>query len=150
MEVYKICKAEYASALKASGIENRWNRKNQFVVYTGSSRSLCALELIAHRSGIMPQKSYKSMIISFGDSPDLVKEIGFKELPKNWFKLESYPKLQEIGSRWYTGNESLVLKVPSAIIQKEFNYVINTEHPLFASEIKLMQSEDFFWDERIL
>lgn len=89
------------------------------------------------------------MIISVSDRDDLVKQLQLSDLPKNWNQLESYPRLQEIGSDWYENRESLILKVPSAIIPKEYNYVINTVHPEFKSNVTLVRNEDFFWDERL-
>ena len=149
MEVFKIAKEEHAKFLSSSGVENRWNRKGEFVIYAASSRSLAALELVAHRSAIMPKKPYKSIIISI-DEDVLIKTIDLFNLPEKWNKLEAYPKLQEMGSKWYHAMESLALKVPSAIIPQEYNYVINTKHPLFLTKVSLLSSEDFNWDERLL
>ena len=59
MEVFKICREKYAHSLKASGTANRWNKKDQFVIYTGGSRSLSTLETVAHRSAINLSSPYK-------------------------------------------------------------------------------------------
>jgi RES domain-containing protein len=59
-------------------------------------------------------------------------------------------KLQKIGSDWIAGQQSLVLKVPSAVIPFEYNYIINTEHPKFLSKVKLVRTEAYFWDSRLL
>ena len=150
MEVFKICREEYSKKLNSSGVANRWNRKEQFVIYTAASRSLSTLELVAHRAGIMPTLSYKLMVISIADDAKLIKQLSIAELPVNWNKLAAYPQLQEIGSSWYESQETLILKVPSAIISKEFNYIINTRHPLFAENVRLLDNEDYFWDERLL
>ena len=64
--------------------------------------------------------------------------------------MAAYSSLQEIGSKWYVNQESLVLKVPSAVIPYEYNYVINAEHPLFADNIKIIRREDYFWDNRLI
>ena len=66
MQVFKICRKAHAN-LSASGIENRWNRKGQFVIYTAESRSLATLEMVAHRSGIMPKIPYQSVIIEINE-----------------------------------------------------------------------------------
>jgi len=58
--------------------------------------------------------------------------------------------LQEIGSQWYNAMEFLVLKVPSAVIEQEYNYVINTRHPDFSKLVRLKAVEDFVWDRRLL
>lgn len=90
------------------------------------------------------------MIISVPDSDSMIKTIGTNALPKNWRKFEAYSKLQEIGSDWISSKETLILKVPSAVIPQEYNYVINTEHPDFKENVLLVRTENYFWDERLL
>jgi RES domain-containing protein len=149
MDVFKICREKYSHSLNASGAANRWNKKDEFVIYTGSSRSLSTLEMVAHRSYINISSQYKLLIISISDE-SLIKEIDIRDLPENWKSIEAYVELQEIGSKWYLSNESLVLKVPSAIIPQEYNYIINTKHPLFATHIILKEVDDFVWDNRLI
>ncbi|MFA6944745.1 MAG: RES family NAD+ phosphorylase [Pedobacter sp.] len=149
MEVYKICKEKYAKSLIASGTPNRWNKKDELVIYTGSSRALSTLETVVHRSGINLSGQYRVLTISIADKTQ-IQEIDIKELPLNWKTIEAYVELQEIGSKWYTSMESLVLKVPSVIIAQEYNYIINTKHPLFTKSVALKNVEDFVWDKRLL
>jgi RES domain-containing protein len=149
MEVFKICREKYSASLNASGIPNRWNKRDEFVIYTGSSRSLSTLETVVHRSAINILSPYKLLKISI-DEKTLIKEINKTDLPDNWMTIEAYVVLQEIGSKWYNSLESLALKVPSSIIPQEHNYIINTKHPLFATHIKLESIEDFTWDKRLL
>lgn len=149
MEVFKICREKYAHSLKASGAANRWNKKEEFVIYAGGSRSLSTLETVVHRSAINISNPYKLLTISIKDKTP-IKEIGVKDLPGNWNTLEGYIELQEIGSKWYNSLETIILKVPSAIISQEFNYIINTKHPLFTTNIILENTEDFAWDKRLL
>jgi RES domain-containing protein len=146
MEIFKICKEKYAQNLQASGVSNRWNKKDEFVIYAASSRSLATLETVVHRSGINIAHKYKMLKININDSI-FVKEISSNDLPAKWESLEAYVDLQEIGSKWYQSNESVVLKVPSVIIKEEFNFVINTKHPFFEENVKLAAIEDFFWDK---
>lgn len=90
------------------------------------------------------------MVISVADEEQLVSQIRLKDLPKNWRSIAAYPVLQQIGSDWYTRNESLLLKVPSAVIIQECNYLINTKHPDFNGKVSLVRTEDYFWDDRLL
>ena len=149
MDVFKICREKYAHSLMASGAANRWNKKDQFVIYTGGSRSLSTLETVAHRSAINLSSPYKLLTITITDLSS-IQEINLENLPDNWKSIDAYVELLEIGSEWYNSMESLVLKVPSALITQEFNYIINTNHPSFSTNIILKNVEDFVWDIRLL
>lgn len=149
MEVFRICKEEYAGSLASSGSANRWNLRGQYVIYAGSSRSLSTLELVVHRSSVIPIARYKVMVISIADDDDLIHHIRINELPEKWRTLAAYSVLQDIGSKWYANQKSLVLKVPSAVIPLEYNYVINTEHAGFKQHIRFVRAEDYFWDNRL-
>lgn len=150
MELFRIVREEFSKNLSSSGTANRWNLKGQFVLYTAATRSLASLELVVHRGTIQNKFKYKVMVISIADEDQLIKQIKINKLPAHWRTLGAYAELQTIGARWYTNQESLVLKVPSVIIPQEFNYIINKEHPAFASKVKLIRKEDFYWDARLL
>ncbi|MBX9734480.1 MAG: RES family NAD+ phosphorylase [Chitinophagaceae bacterium] len=150
MELFRIVREEFSKNLSSSGSANRWNLKGQFVLYTAATRSLASLELIVHRGTIQNKFKYKVMVISIADEDQLIKQIKINKLSAQWRTLGAYAELQTIGSLWYTHQESLVLKVPSVIIPQEFNYIINKEHPAFASKVKLVRKEDFYWDNRLL
>jgi len=150
MQVYRIAIEKYATALHASGRPARWNDKNQFVLYTGSSRSLCALELLVRRASIQGRIPYKIMVIDLKVSKAQIKEVELKGLGDNWRTTGAYSVLREFGSNWYKNAESLILSVPSAVIPQEQNFVINTNHPDFKKATKLIDTEDFLWDERLL
>lgn len=150
MEVYRIAKEKYSKELVASGLANRWNKDNQFLLYSGSSRSLATLELVVRRKSIALADDYRVMIISIADEEQLLISVSQVNLPENWRGIIAYSKLQEIGSNWYKSRQSLILKVPSAIISQEYNYLINTKHPNFLSKVSLVRTEKYFWDERLI
>lgn len=150
MEVFKICKEEYSGRITASGSANRWNLCGQNVIYAGASRSLSTLELVVRRRSIVPFLNYMVMVISIADDDHLIAQVLISELGENWRTLASYSTLQQIGSKWYVTQKTLILKVPSAVIPHEYNYVINTEHPDFKQSIQLVRTEDYFWDTRLL
>lgn len=148
--VYNIRKEKFAFELIASGVANRWNKTDEFVIYTGSSRALSILELAVHRAAINIDHSYKMLIIELSIEESDIKTIRQEELPVKWRLVKSYPALQEIGSAWYQSLETLILKIPSAVIPQEFNYLINTHHPYFKSKVHILNVEDFVWDNRLL
>ena len=65
------------------------------------------------------------------------------ELSANWqlTSPESYKECQRIGDKWYLKKETCLLKVPSAVIQQESNYIINPFHLDF-KKVKLIGVEE--------
>lgn len=149
MEVFRIVREKYADKLIATGAANRWNREGDYVIYAGSSRSLATLELVVHKSNIKPVLAYKVMVITITDSDHVVTCINQKDLPRNWRSVAAYLALQKTGSDWYETKSTLLLKVPSAVIPREFNYIINSKHPDFPDLVSLTGVEDYFWDLRL-
>ena len=147
MIVYRLSHVKYADTLSSSGAANRWNQAFQFVIYCSENISLCALELLAHTSGIRPAGDFKVMEIEISGR-SRSKSVDIESLPDDWHLLQAYGHTQLIGSDWYESKSSLCLKVPSAIIKSEYNYIINTHHPAFAENVKLIRIQDFFWDSR--
>jgi RES domain-containing protein len=149
MLVYRICLAEFANELKASGNASRWNSKGNFVIYAAANRALACLENVVHRSSEGLNHLIKVMIIEIEDSVSVL-DISVSSLDMNWHKRISYPYCQKIGDKWYQDGKSAVLSVPSSIMSMERNYVINCRHEDFIKEkIRLIGIEDFVFNPLI-
>ncbi len=147
MIVYRLAREKYANSLFSSGVANRWNRNGQHVIYCSENISLCALELLAHTNGIRPAGPFRLMRIEIIE-PVMPYIMGLTNLPENWHHLSAYAYTQKTGSDWYDSLEALCMRVPSAIVPSEQNYVINTLHHDFVDKVRLVESENFFWDNR--
>ena len=147
MLVYRITKAVYADRLVASGGAARWNSRGQFVIYTAATRALACLENVVHRGSEGLSSTFRVMVI---DIPDTVRieTIDPQTLPEDWIDYQQYKTCQPLGGEWLNSNRSAVLRVPSAIIPNEWNYLLNPAHPDF-SGIRLLQTEPFIFDPRI-
>ena len=150
MELFRLCREKHSHSLNASGVANRWNKENEFVIYAGSSRSLSTLEMLVHRNSIKILDSYKMLVISVEDKKNTIVSLSLNDLPSNWKKLEAYSDLQFIGSDWYQNKKSLLLKIPSAVIDQEFNFIINTLHSDFRKNVELLYKENYCWDDRLV
>ncbi|MGH8217199.1 MAG: RES family NAD+ phosphorylase [Steroidobacteraceae bacterium] len=53
-------------------------------------------------------------------------------LPEDWRQRPAPPSARELGSRWVAESRSVVLRVPSIVVDGEFNYLLNPRHPDFA------------------
>ncbi len=147
MEVFRISAPRYAQTLTASGVANRWNTAGQYIIYTAAFASLACLENVVHRGAEGLQAPFKLMRLDIPDQV-LIEEVPPAMLPAGWQQVTSYPRCQEIGAAWYQLRRSAVLKVPSALIASEANYLLNTNHPDFG-QITLVSTEDFVFDPRI-
>ena len=70
-------------------------------------------------------------------------------LPRYWRDYPSPPQLAEIGTKWASSNETLLLRVPSAVVENEFNILINPQHPDMKL-ISISKIEKFRFDTRLV
>lgn len=147
MIVYRITLAKYAKKLIAPGTEARWNSRGYFVIYSAGSRALACLENLVHRDSEGLKNLFKVIVI---DIPDGIKisEMQEAKLPFDWTKMNNLYATRQVGNDWLRSLNSCVLKVPSAIIKGEFNYLINPAHADFTS-IKIKAIEEFEFDSRL-
>lgn len=154
MFVYRISKTKYINDLSGTGAKlygGRWNEKGIPLVYTSSSISLAILESLVHFSFNMapPDMSIATIYIPdniFESSMD-IKSLG--KLPNSWNENLPNPKTQQFIKKWINNKSSLILKVPSAINSREFNYLINPLH----KDINLIILQDivpFSFDKRLI
>lgn len=150
MIVYRLGKEIYKDDLSGKGAEKaggRWNSKGVAMVYAAQSRALCTAEIAVRTPlGILPDHYYLTSI----DIPDSIPvwEYAIKDLPPDW---KSYPhpnSTQLIGDKFISEGQYLVMKVPSATVQGDFNFLINPAHPEIKS-VKITQTELFEFDKRL-
>ncbi len=126
----------------------RWNSKYTYLVYTAESRALAMLEISVHLdlSEDLPIDRYYVEI----DVPEdiLILEVSIKDLPINWDSKPPLLATQFIGDDFVRSGEAAILKIPSAIIKPEFNYLINPNHP-DAKRIKIISKESLNFNERL-
>lgn len=148
MTVYRFSHEKYADDLSGTGAAlkgGRWNMVGLNALYTSERISLGLLEVLVNANTIEELRSIYLMEISIPDSETIV-EVAANKLKKNWMKDVGYS--QWIGSDLLVENKYLIIKVPSVIIQNEWNYILNTKHTSF-SKIKLKTSKIFDFDERL-
>ena len=150
MIVFRLSKSIYANDLSGRGAEKaggRWNSKGTAMVYTSETRALCTTEIAVHTPlGNIPL-DYVIIAIEIPNTV-AVKEIKANELPEDWKSLPHSHSTQEIGDVFVNSYEFLALKVPSAVVQGEYNYLINPGHKDF-KKIKVKLIEPFDFDERL-
>ena len=150
MIVFRLSKLKYSHDLSGIGAEKtgrRWNSKGIAMVYTSESRALCTTEIAVHTPlGILP-KDYELITI---DIPDTITihELNLKDLPADWKSIPHSGKTQELGDNFVKESKYAVLKAPSAVVQGDFNYLINPYHKDI-QKVKILKTEKFGFDGRL-
>jgi RES domain-containing protein len=116
------------------------------VVYVAESRALAALEVLVHAEDTRLLGAVHWVMIPVDIGATFV-EIP-KALPKDWRRLPAPPSTREFGTRWVTQGRSAALRVPSIVIDGEFNFVLNPAHPDFA-QLKVGAPAAFSFDPRL-
>ena len=148
MEFYRIVLTKYSTELFANGVEGRWNKEGEHVVYASTTRALALLENLVHRRHLGVEVSFTLLTLEVPEK-SLIETIQVKSLLEGWQKSTNYSNCQSFSRAWFKGNKAPVLKVPSSIIPEEFNVMINANHPLFG-KIKIKKRQQFTIDQLLV
>lgn len=148
MILYRITNAKYADDLSGNGARlygGRWNSEGKPMLYLASSRSLAVLESLAH---LVSTNIPANFLILSIEVPDDFLAVPENILPDNWNEYPEQHILKQIGNSFLQRNEHLLLKVPSALVPEEFNYLMNPLHPK-AGKVKVINKTPFRFDDRL-
>jgi RES domain-containing protein len=118
------------------------------VVYASATISLAILEYTANyrRRGWVP-----ASILGRATIPDdvVIEALELGALPQRWADPDPPAALRKFGQEWLERGSSPVLKVPSAVVIEEWNYLLNPQHPDF-SKLVIGESQRYQFDRRIV
>lgn len=141
LTLYRICPTKYAdlSGIGAARYPGRWNRKGQRAVYCSLTRSLAALEVLAH----LPKDNYPSgySLLTIELQPtDLVLRRTLQSTAEWWTQFG--PHLSE------AEDDFLCLIAPSVIVP-EYNATLYPRRGIFEPDLVHIASlEPFEFDAR--
>jgi RES domain-containing protein len=153
MKVWRISKRRHAAtAFSGEGARiaaGRWNPAGVPMVYTSSSLSLALVEVFVH----LDAHEAPDFVSIAADLP--VDEESLENgkqslrslLPAAWRQI-GHPLLRQLGADWIASGRSLAMFVPSAVVDGEWNILINPVHP-DAARIRLSQPKPFHFDTRM-
>jgi len=95
--------------------------------------------------GIVPN-DYDLVTIQIPD--DSIQILNKEDLPDKWKSFPHNESTRKIGDAFQVKGQFLILKVPSAVVQDEYNFLINPTHP-DGIKIKIVQIQPFAFDERL-
>lgn len=148
MIIYRFSHPRFAHDLSGTGARlkgGRWNPAGIPAIYTSERISLALLEVLAHTYTLDELNPVQLMEIDIPDNAE-VYEIKLQSLKKNWH--HDFDYTQWMGQEMLKSKKTLLLQCPSAIVHREYNYLINPLHP-DCKKIKLSKATDFYFDERL-
>jgi len=150
IKLYRISTSEHIEDLSGTGariLGGRWNHPGYPVIYTSGSRSLAALEFLVHVPMALAPESLS--IAEINIQKNIARE-SVKEglLPPNWRDYPAPEQLADVGTTWIKSKSALLLDIPSAVVGKEVNTLVNPLHPDIKF-VKLVKIEKFSFDSRL-
>lgn len=150
LTVWRLCSAKYAAtAYSGEGAElfgGRWSPRGLRLAYAAESRALAVVEVLANADEADRLFSVKWVFVPAGIPAGLVEKPA--RFPEHWRRYPHPAETQQVGAEWARAARSAALRVPSAVVPGEFNYLLNPAHPDFR-RVKLGPAEPFSFDPRL-
>jgi RES domain-containing protein len=131
----------------ASRTPGRWHTLGCRILYFCSSLALSILELKANSVSFSAiRKEYHYIDI------EIIDNLTIEEAPKSLYTKDwilNRKKTQDFGIGWYKSLSSPILKIRSAVLPTDDNYIINTTHPDFL-KLKFSKPKPILLDSRII
>lgn len=148
MIVYRLSNTRYATYLSGEGARlngGRWNHIGVPCLYTSESRALAVLEFSVN---VNMARILRHLSMIQIEIPDDIMELSISQLPGNWKEAPAPSSTRDFGTGLIHAATHPVIKIPSAVIQEEFNYLVNPVHPSSKS-YHVINVKDFVYDVRI-
>ncbi|HLA09496.1 MAG TPA: RES family NAD+ phosphorylase [Pyrinomonadaceae bacterium] len=121
----------------------RWNSPGRPLVYTSESIALCLAECLVHVTGQLPS-DYHVFEIAVPDAA--IEYLDISTLKKAWQR--NLGDTRAVGGQWLISKRTLALVVPSAVLPKSMNVLLNPTHPR-SGELRIVDRQPFRFDPRL-
>jgi RES domain-containing protein len=121
MTLWRISRHRDLSGIGGLRAAGRWHYAGHLIVYLAESPACALLEVCVHTSANDVPPEFTLLKI---EGPDVkVPSIAAKALPEDWrTRLEV---TRGLGTAWLKKNESVLLRVPSALVPETVNFLFN-------------------------
>jgi RES domain-containing protein len=148
--VWRLCAAKYGdAAFNGDGARlygGRWSPAGVAIVYAAESRALAVVEILANVDDAETLFDVAWVVVS-AEIPTALIEMP-PRMPDSWRQFPHPPETQAWGLEWARAKRTVALRVPSAVVPGEFNYLLDPAHPDF-KRVKIGRSESFAFDPRL-
>lgn len=151
MRLFRIARGRHIHDLSGEGARlygGRWNRKGTPLLYTSESRSLATVEFLVHLPlNLLPSDLFIAELELFDDPTP--GQLFANELPVGWDSFPAMPRLAEIAVERMTREQLVALRVPSIVVAKEWNIILNPLHRHY-QRLTIVAVEPYHIDRRLL
>ena len=120
----------------------RWNPPGVPVIYAAATQSLAMLERLVQGADLGGTRLVEAQI-----PDDLPWDDLLRSPPIGWADIGS-PSARAAGAAWLVAGRTALLRVPSVVVPREANWVVNPAHP-DAARIRVGAPEPLEWDARL-
>ncbi len=145
IDIYRVCRRIYArlDGEGARRVGGRWNSTGRPMVYMAQSVALAVLENLVHMSRQDYPVGYVIVAAAIPDHVLVLDELVLRSSAGLGVLQPS-----ALGDYWFDARLSAVLRVRSAVVPSDFNYLLNPQHLDFA-QIAVQPPEPFRFDPRL-
>jgi RES domain-containing protein len=120
----------------------RWNPAGTPVIYAAGSLALAMLERLVQR------RNLGGALLAEAEVPEDVAVDDLMTAPPPGWRALGSPEAAAAGGAWLAGGRTALLRVPSAVVPREANYLVNPAHP-DAARVRVGAPEPLEWDPRL-
>lgn len=151
MQLYRLTREKYAHELSGIGAARfgyRWNSAGIEMIYTAESRALALAEVLPRLTAETLPPDFCMVEIEVPE--DLkVHTLERNELPDDWSVFPHPESTKQFGDAFVKAGKYCLMRVPSAVVDGDFNCLINPRHPGF-SKIEVKAVRRFKVDQRLV
>jgi RES domain-containing protein len=148
--IWRLYRAKHGPGLDGIGglfSDGRWHSRGERVVYFGASAAIVVLERLAHTDPDLLPSDLRLGHFEFTRDVSVSNVEELPALPGDWIRDETATR--QAGKGWRLQGTSCLLKVPSAVLPEETNFVFDPRHP-DAKELRLVAERPFQFDPRLI
>jgi RES domain-containing protein len=149
MIVYRLAPTKFARDMTGEGARlfgGRWNHPGIACLYASASRALAVLEFSVNTG--MEDIPVTLRIVTIDTGSATIQEISKSKLPADWKATPAPSSTKDFGSGLIKSAKTAIIQIPSAIIDSEYNFLLNPVHPE-AKKFRILHVADFRYDYRI-
>jgi RES domain-containing protein len=117
------------------------------MIYTSENRALALAEIVVHLTAAALPEDYVMLKIEIPDSLR-ISEIVSAQLAAGWNVFPHTLETQKLGDNFIRNGSTAILKVPSAVVHGDYNFLINPLHKGI-EKIKISDIQGFPLDNRL-